>query len=369
MVVPADAPASATTRTPSRETRALSLRARLTVDLDAIVANWQALDALTAPDCETAAVVKGDGYGCDAAEVGRALARAGVRTFFVAVALEGDRLRDAIGPDPAIYVLAGYARETTARYAAHDLRPVLNSASQARAWFSARPGAPAAAQIDTGMNRLGMEADEFAGLGPLPDSVRLLMSHMGCADAPDHPLNGAQLAEFLRLTEDLGRPVSLSATAGLLLGPDYHFDMTRPGVGLFGGWPFAQARPVVALEAPIIQIRDLAAGESVGYAAAWTARRPSRIATIGLGYADGLIRAAGPRGAAWIGGRRVPFAGRVSMDLITLDVTDCPCAPGDMVELLGPHQGIDALAEMAGTIGHEVLTSLGGRYQRSYIGG
>ncbi len=269
----------------------MSLRARLTVDLGAIVANWRALDALTPPGCETAAVVKGNGYGCGAAQVGRALARAGVRTFFVAVAFEGERLRDAVGPAPAIYVLAGYSRETTARYAAHDLRPVLNSASQARAWFEARPGAPAAVQVDTGMNRLGMEADEFAGLGPLPDAVRLVMSHMGCADDAAHPMNGAQLAEFLRLTDGAGQPRSLSATAGMLLGPDYQFDMARPGIGLFGGLPFAQARPVVALEAPIIQIRDLAPGESVGYAAAWTAARPSRIATVGLGYADGLIRA------------------------------------------------------------------------------
>ena len=346
----------------------MSLRARLTVDLGAIVANWRALDALTAPGCETAAVVKADGYGCGAPQVGRALARAGVRTFFVAVAQEGEILRAVIGPDPVIYILGGYARETVARYAAHDLRPVLNSAEQARAWAADRPGAPAAVQIDTGMNRLGMEAVEFAGLGPLPDAVVLVMSHLGCADEPGHPLNGAQLTEFRRLTDGLGRPRSLSATAGLLLGPDWHFQMTRPGIGLYGGWPFAQARPVVRLEAPIIQIRDLAPGERVGYAASWTAGRPSRIATIGLGYADGLIRAAGPRGTARIGGREVPFAGRVSMDLITLDVTGVPCAPGDMVELLGPHQGIDALADMAGTIGHEVLTSLGGRYRRDYLG-
>lgn len=347
----------------------MSLRARLTVDLDAIVSNWRALDALTAPGCETAAVVKADGYGCGAAEVGLALARAGVRTFFVAVALEGERLRGAVGPGPVVYVLGGYARETMARYIASDLRPVLNSAEQARAWFADRPGAPAAVQLDTGMNRLGMEADEFAGVGPPPDAAVLVMSHMGCADQPGHPLNGRQLAEFRRLTDGLGRPRSLSATAGMLLDPGYHFDMTRPGIGLYGGWPFTAAQPVVRLEAPVIQVRDLAPGECVGYAASWAAARPSRIATIGLGYADGLIRAAGQRGTARIGGRTVPFAGRVSMDLITLDVTDVACAPGDMVELLGPEQGIDAVAGMAGTIGHEVLTSLGGRFRREYIGG
>jgi alanine racemase len=347
----------------------VSLRGQITIDLDAIVANWRALDALTAPGCETAAVVKADGYGCGAAEVGRALARAGVRTFFVAVALEGERLRVAVGPDPVIYVLGGYARETMWRYRANDLRPVLNSAAQARAWFADRPGAPAAVQIDTGMNRLGMEAEEFAGLGPLPEAAVLVMSHMACADEPGHSLNDAQLAEFRRLSDGLDRARSISATAGLLLGPGYHFEMTRPGIGLYGGWPFTRARPVVRLEAPIIQTREVAPGECVGYAAGWTAARPSRIATISLGYADGLIRAVGPHGAAWIGGRRAPFAGRVSMDLITLDVTDVACAPGDSVELLGPHQGIDALADMAGTIGHEVLTSLGGRYRRRYTGG
>jgi alanine racemase len=351
----------------------MSLRAHLTVDLGAIVANWRALDALTPPGCETAAVVKADGYGLGAAEVGAALARAGVRTFFVAVAAEGERLRAAIGPEPAIYILGGYAPGAPQRYAAHDLRPVLNSAAQARAWFAERPGALAAVQLDTGMNRLGMEADEFAGLGPIPESVRLVMSHMGCADEPGHALNPAQLAEFRRLTDGLagglGRPRSLGATAGLLLGPDYRFDMTRPGIGLYGGWPFLEARPVVTLEAPIIQIRDVAPAESVGYAAGWTAARPARIATISLGYADGLIRATGAKGVAWIGGRQVPFAGRVSMDLVTLDVTDCTCAPGDMVEIIGPHQGIDALAAMAGTIGHEVLTSLGARLRRSYVGG
>jgi alanine racemase len=246
---------------------------------------------------------------------------------------------------------------------------VLNSAAQARAWFADRPGVPAAVQLDTGMNRLGMEADEFASLGPLPESVVLVMSHMGCADEPPHELNRAQLAEFRRLTDGLGVARSLSATAGMLLGPEFRFDLGRAGIGLYGGWPFTQARPVVRLEAPVIQIRDLAPGERVGYAASWTATRPSRIATISLGYADGLIRAASNRGSAFIGGQPAPFVGRVSMDLITLDVTDVSCGPGEMVEILGPNQGIDDLANAAGTIGHEVLTSLGARYRREYVGG
>ena len=345
----------------------MSLRARLTVDLGAIVRNWRALDALSSPDCETAAVVKADAYGCGVTPVGQALVQAGVRTFFVAVPGEGALLREAVGAEAAIYVLGGYGRDEAALYRAHDLRAVLNSTAQAAAWFADRLG-PCAVQIDTGMNRLGLEADEFTGLDPLPDTVDLLVSHMGNADDPPDPLNRAQLAEFRRLTDGLGVRRSLAATAGLLLGADWHFDMTRMGIGLYGGWPFRAAEPVVTLEAPVIQVRQVAPGECVGYGAAWRAKRPGRIATISAGYADGLIRALSAGGSAVVGGQPVPIAGRVSMDLITLDVTDVDCREGDLVELLGPHQDIDKVAAAAGTIGHEILTSLGSRFARGYIG-
>ncbi|MEM7742062.1 MAG: alanine racemase [Pseudomonadota bacterium] len=340
-----------------------TLTARLTVNEAALARNWRALDALSAPDCETAAVVKGDGYGCGLTRVGQCLASAGVRSFFVALPEEGVSLRAALGPDPAIYILGGYGRDLADQYRASSMRPVLNSADQFQTWFT-DIGGPCALQLDTGMNRLGMEADEATALGDLPDAVELVMSHMGCADDPPHPMNKAQLTEFRRLTESLHQRLSLSATAGTLLSADYHFDMVRPGIGLYGGWPYAEAERVVTVEVPIIQIRDLAPGESVGYAATWTATRPSRIATISAGYADGLIRALSGGAQAFIDGQPVPFAGRVSMDLITLDVTDCPCVPGDMVELLGPNQSIDDLAAAAGTIGHEILTSLGRRYAR-----
>ena len=346
-----------------------SLSACLTVDLDAVVANWRALDALTAPQCETAAVVKGDGYGCGASRIGQALSQAGVSTFFVAVPSEGVALRAAIGTKPVIYVLGGYGEAESSAYATQNLRPVLNSADQARAWFRDHPGAPCAVQLDTGMNRLGMEAKEFASLGALPDSIKLIMSHMGCADDPGQQINHAQLAEFSRLTSKLSIPKSLSATAGLLLGEDYHFDLTRMGIGLYGGWPFREARQVVTVEAPIIQTRELSSGETVGYGSSWVAERPSRIATISAGYADGLIRYLSHGATAYVRGQPVPFAGRVSMDLITLDVTDCSCAPGEMVEILGPNQSIDDLAKSAGTIGHEILTSLGSRYSRVYRAG
>ena len=373
----------------------LALSADLAIDLGAIAANWRALDALSAPEVETAAVVKADAYGCGAAEAGPALARAGARTFFVALPDEGVSLRQALGPDPTIYILGGYAPPSPPHttqspppsggrvregvriepdhhlYTTHSLRPILNSAAQAAAWFRDHPRAACAIQLDTGMNRLGMEAAEFASLGPLPPAVQLVMSHLACADEPGHPQNPAQLAEFTRLTEALpGIPRSFAATAGILLGPDYHFDMTRPGIGLYGGWPFSAARPVVSLHLPIIQIRDVAPGEAVGYGATWRATRPSRIATLSGGYADGLIRALGGGTAmGYLAGQPLPFAGRVSMDLITLDVTGCPAAaPGAMVELLGPHQSIDDLAAAAGTIGHEILTSLGSRYRRRYTG-
>jgi alanine racemase len=390
------------------ETNLVSLAGQLTIDLDAIAANWRALDALSAPSVETAAVIKADAYGCGATQVAPALARAGARTFFVALPEEGAELRQALGPTPIIYILGGYpitplptrptttqspprpsatqspppaggrvregaatpATPTISLYQNHALRPILNSAAQATAWLKAQPDAPCAIQLDTGMNRLGMEADEFASLGPLPASVQMVMSHLACADDPGHPQNPAQYAEFTGLTESL--PYihrSLAATAGILLGPGYHFHMTRPGIGLYGGWPFTAARPVVSLHLPIIQIRDVAPGETVGYAATWRATRPSRIATLSGGYADGLIRAMGGGATGYLEGHPLPFAGRVSMDLITLDVTDCPTArPGAMVELLGPHQSIDDLAAFAGSIGHEILTSLGSRYRQRYTG-
>ena len=347
----------------------MSLSAQLTIDLDAIAANWRALDGISPPQVETAAVVKADGYGCGAERVGPALARAGARTFFTALPAGAARLRRALGREPVIYVLDGFAPEDEALFRTHDLRPVLNAPGQVERWFAARPGAPAAVQIDTGMNRLGMEEPEIPPL-PTDGSIRLVLSHLACADEPESPFNRAQLLEFGRLAERLSLPgasLSLSATAGILLGPEFHFGLTRPGVGLYGGLPFADARHVVELTVPIIQIRDLAAGEIVGYGATWVADRPSRIATIAAGYADGLFRATGNRARAFHAGRPLPVVGRVSMDVITLDVTDAPDLwPGEHVELLGPNQTVDDLADAAGTIGYEVLTSLGSRYARRY---
>ncbi|MFK7943355.1 MAG: alanine racemase [Paracoccaceae bacterium] len=344
-----------------------SLTSELTVDLGALSRNWRKLDQMVGPDCQAAAVVKGNGYGCGAGTVGEVLVNAGVQTFFVAVPDEGAQLRAALGPDPTIYILGGFGLAEAALYTGYDLRPVLNSAVQYHAWFSG-PAGPAAIQLDTGMNRLGMEADELVSLGTLSSHVKLVMSHMGCADVPGHPVTAHQLAAFREMTAGMTGQKSLSATAGALLGPDFHFDMVRIGIGLFGGLPFEDSEPVVQLHAPIIQIRDVAAGESVGYGASCIVERPTRIATLSAGYADGLIRHLSHGACGFISGQAAPFAGRVSMDLITLDITGIDCAPGDMVEILGPHQSIDDLARDAGTIGHEILTSLGSRYARRYIG-
>ena len=349
----------------------MPLTGHLTIDLDAIAANWRALDGISGPGVETAAVVKADAYGCGVAEVAPALARAGARTFFVALADEGARLRRILGTDAAIYVLGGFAPDEEETLAGHALRPVLNSRAQAERWFTARRGLPAGLQLDTGMNRLGMEESEIPPL-PADGSIRLVMSHLACADEPDSPLNRAQLLEFGRLAAALALPgatLSLAATGGVLLGPECHFGLTRPGIGLYGGLPFTDARPVAQLSVPVIQVRNLAAGELVGYGATWVAERPSRIATLAAGYADGLIRTMGNHAWAWHRGRRLPFVGRVSMDLMTLDVTDAPdLVADDLVEILGPNQSIDGIADAAGTIGYEILTSLGSRYRRRYRG-
>jgi len=339
----------------------------LRIDLDAIAANWRALDARGR--AETGAVVKADGYGLGAASVSRALAKAGARQFFVAVAQEGVAIRAALGPGPEIGIFSGHMPGDAAAIRDCALTPMLNSAAQAARHIAALPGHPFGVQIDSGMNRLGMEPGEWAALratleaGPL----RLAMSHLACADDPSHPQNAAQRDVFAAATAGVRAPRSLAATGGILLGPDYHFDLTRPGIGLYGGLPFAEARPVARLSLPVVQTRDLAPGETVGYSATFTATRPARIATVSGGYADGLIRALGGTGAVFAGDAPCPLAGRVSMDLLTVDVTDLPEVP-DHLDVLCPRQGVDALAEAAGTIGYEILTSLGARYAREIVG-
>lgn len=343
-------------------------RARLTIDLDAIVSNWRALDALSGPAVETAAVVKADAYGLGLAPVARALRSAGVRSFFVALAEEGLALRRAIGPGAAIYVFSGYMAGDASAVREAALVPLLNCLDQAVRFRADHPDAPTGLQIDSGMNRLGLEPAEMARLPAL--NLSLVMSHLACADTPHHPLNEAQRIAFAKATTGLAGtvPRSLAATGGILLGAGFHFAMTRPGIGLFGGLPFAGGRPVVSLELPVIQVRDLAPGEAVGYGADWIARDRARIATLSAGYADGLMRSLAGRATVHAGDTPCPLAGRVSMDLLTVDVSHLAEVP-DSMTILGPAQGIDTLAAAAGTIGYEVLTALGPRYERRYKGG
>ncbi len=337
----------------------------LTIDLDAIATNWRNLDKLSS--VETAAVVKADGYGLGADRVVKALARAGARTFYVAAAEEGAAVRQALGPGPTICVFSGHMRGDSDIISDMQLTPMLNSARQVQRHFSALPEHGFGIQLDTGMNRLGMEWDDWAATAE--DVLRrkpfVIMSHLACADEPDHPMNPYQLDVFHQMTDGITTPRSLAATGGILLGEKYHFDMTRPGVGLYGGAPFSDAQTVARLDLPVIQIRSLEEGEVVGYGNSWQAERASRVATVAAGYADGLIRAMSGKAVLHFEGQPCSLIGRVSMDLITVDVTDCDEDP-EFLTILGPHQSVDDLAQAAGTIGYEVLTALGSRYSRRY---
>ena len=356
---------------------------RLRIDLGAIAANYRLIAGRVAP-AEAGAVVKANAYGLGAVEVTRALRDAGCRLFFVAHLGEALALRPALPADLRLIVLNGLPPGAEALCAEAHVIPVLNSPEQARRWAEAarKTGRrlPAALQFDSGMGRLGMAAEDLAPLAA--DALFLsaidlvmVMSHLACADTPEHPANRAQLARFEAAAALFpGIPRALANSGGAFLPAGFHADIVRAGIALYGGAPNRDGpnpmRPVVGLEARVIQIRTIAAGGAVGYGHSHVCERESRIATIGVGYADGLPRSLGNRGAAWHAGERLPIVGRVSMDSITIDVT--ALAPGrigagDWVELIGPHQPIDALADDADTISYEMLTSLGARYDRSYV--
>ena len=350
----------------------------LHIDLAAIVANWRALVVRAAPGA-VAGVVKANAYGLGAVPVARALSAAGCRHFFVAHLSEGMALRAALGAGPMIAVLDGF---TPGADENAGLVPVLNSLGDVLAHAAAGRGAGRARQallhLDTGMARLGLDAGEQARLAAdhsLLAGLDLLyvMSHLACGDEPDHPLNAEQAARFARTCAVLPkRPRSFANSSGLFLGANYASDLARPGCALYGINPTPGAPnpmlPVIRLEAPILQIRDIPSGASVGYGASFVAARPSRIATIAVGYADGYLRSLSGQGVAAYRDMILPMVGRVSMDLITLDVTDAPgIAPGDVLQLIGgAAPSPDDLAARAGTIGYEILTSLGDRYRRAY---
>jgi alanine racemase len=359
----------------------------LTIDLAAIEANWRALGRRAMPS-ECAAVIKADAYGCGLEQVAIQLAKAGCKTFFVADLAEARRVR-AVAPEPAIYVLNGLLPGTAASYADLCARPVIGSMVELAEWdafvlANAWHGG-AALHVDTGMNRLGITANEAAALAPRIRSenhgITLLMSHLACSEAPEHPLNEQQIKLF-REVRILYRGISssLANSSGVFLGNAAHCDMIRPGVGLYGVNPTPgrsnPMRPVIELQARIVQVRSVPKGETVGYNAAWTTKRATKLAVLAVGYADGYLRAASasdaaPGADAIVAGKRCPLAGRVSMDLLAIDITDLPdgsARRGDLATLIGDEITVDDLAKAADTIGYEVLTSLGRRYHRVYRG-
>lgn len=359
--------------------------ARLTVDLGAIVANWKDLCRLSGK-ARTAAVMKADAYGLGAAEVGLALAAAGCRDFFVATPDEGSRLR-RMAPEARIFVLNGVWRGVETPVLADGLIPVVGSMEQYAFLRTAAPDHPYALYVDTGMNRLGLTVAAAASLAADPAlKPGLVLSHLACSDEPHHPMNQRQCESFREVTRLFkGIESSLCNSGGILLGPDYHFDLTRPGISLYGGEAVTgmqnPMRPVVTAEARILQIRDVRAGEAASYGATHRFERDSRIAIVGAGYADGwhralsgagtVLRKHGSPGAfGFVAGVRVPMVGRITMDLATFDIGDIAedrVQTGDYVELFGPNISVDDAARAAGTIGYELLTSLGLRYARRFF--
>jgi len=390
----------------------------LEIDLAGIVENWRLLAREAAPT-QCAAVVKANAYGLGAAPVARALAAAGCRVFFVATLDEGIALRQDLGPKPEIAILNGPLPGTAAEFVAHKLIPILNEPGQIEEWAAVasrvlrdaplraapqdeellykasnihphpeeaaqrpsrrtnrRLSAPAILHVDTGMARLGLGASDFASVveRPPPFAWRAVMSHLACADRPDDPLNERQRARFAAAAARLpGVTASLCASSGIFLGPSYHFDLVRPGAALYGVNPQAgrpnPLRQIVRLSGKIVQVRQIDRGESVGYGAAHVMKAPGRAAIVAVGYADGWLRSLSHRGCGTLAGTRVPLLGRVSMDLVTFDVSAVSPAlarPGAMIELLGADYGVDDAAADAGTIGYEILTALGSRYHRIY---
>lgn len=352
--------------------------ATLTIDLAALVENWRMIARNVSP-AECGATIKADGYGCGACEVALALWDAGCRTFFVALPMEGKQVRDAL-PEAIIYVLDGLFAGQADFYIAHDLRPCLVGPEDLVEWADAADGKhKAAVHIDTGINRLGFDqtqAEAIAGDAELMSraGLCLLMSHLASGDDETNASNANQRDQFAALRKLFpGLSASLANAPGTFLGPDFCHDLVRPGVALYGGNPLTgkqnPMRCVVSLTAPVLQVRDVAAGDGVGYGATWRADRRSRIAIIGVGYADGLLRAMSRPAKVCIAGQMAPIVGRVSMDMITIDVTDLDpedVCRGTNAELLGTNIGVDDWAHWSGTLSYEILTSLGRRYAKVY---
>ncbi|MGH6989599.1 MAG: alanine racemase [Stellaceae bacterium] len=352
----------------------------LEIDLDAIAANWRRLRSRLKPGAKAAAVVKADAYGLGVTKVAPRLWRAGCRLFFVADRAEGAALRRVV-PEARIAVLNGFLPEDAPTFRRAGLIPTLSDLGQIAAWRRLCAGRPAMIQLDTGMSRLGLPEIESARLVREPDilngiSIAAFISHLACAGDPASIMNQRQLDAFRDLIKSLpSAPASLASGSGIFLGPAYHFDFVRPGAALYGvnprpGEPNVM-KQAIYLKAKIIQVCEIGKDRTVGYDATHRMRRRGRIATLAIGYADGWLRSASDRASVGIGGRRAPVIGRISMDLLTIDVTAVDPAlvhPGAYADLLDEHYGVDEFARDAGTIGYEVLTQMTGRHHRLYRG-
>jgi alanine racemase len=328
-------------------------------------------------------VVKANAYGLGIAPVAKALLGAGCRTFFVAHLSEGEILR-ALAPDARIFILNGLAPSASKLYAEAALVPVLGSLAEIAEWaeFCRRSGAPhpAAIHVDTGMNRLGLTPRDLPRARDLASAFTpvLAMSHFVSAEDTSAPRNHNQIQRFAEARRELPpMPASLCNSSGIFL-PDAPFlDLVRPGYALYGGNPTPGCdnpmRRVIGLDAVVLQVRDIPGGEAAGYGARWTAASRRKLATINIGYADGFLRSGscGAVGVEVLAGERLcPVVGRISMDLSIVDVTDAnPVKRGDRVEIIGDEISVDDMASQAGTIGYEILTDLGRRYRRVYVGG
>jgi len=346
---------------------------RFTVDLDALAANYETLRAHSA-GAEVAGLLKANAYGLGAAHVAMRLWQCGARSFFTAGVAGADAIR-ALLPGSDVYVLDGCRAGDALHLVEAGLTPVLNSLEQVEHWRAAAPGRPAALHFDTGMNRLGVRVEEAEDIARSGLPVSLIMSHLACGDDPDSPMSRRQLETFREVrTLFPDARASLANSGGIFQGPEFAFDMTRPGCSMYGGGPFGRPddriAPVATLEAEILQVRRVPKGESVGYAASYTAPRDMVVATVGAGYADGVLRSYQPRAQVWFEGALRPVVGRISMDTLAVDMTDCPGArPGAFVELFGKNRMLDDAAAAAGTISYELLTSVGTRVERILRGG
>ena len=355
----------------------------LTIDLAALKSNYRLLRDM-APKSGCAALVKANAYGVGVEQVAPALQEAGCHIFFVATIDEGTELRDITGDEPQIFVMNGLLSAAIDPFLEHLLTPVLNDLGQIELWSkrarTLERRLPAAIHFDTGMSRLGLPEDEARQLRGDPTmiddvEVKYVMSHLVSSEERGNPINGLQLKKFSEICKGMPPvPASLANSSGIFLGPEYHLDLVRPGVALYGANPQAgQSNPmaeVLQLKAKIAQVRRVDTPQTVGYGATHRVTEPTKIATIPLGYADGYLRSLSGRGYCYVGGTRVPVVGRVSMDLITLDVTSVPdnlACPGTEVDVIGGPIPIDELAEAGDTIAYELLTSLGARYQRAYV--